>query len=202
MWPQFNLPKFEWNMTAFEALCGDGDSLVRSICSDFIPLVKDAILKINHYATGLEDKLSQIHDLYGLQLEKDDSEPRLRQATSETNDLLKSSNKSYKLVIDDSYWDIEDVLSVGLSATIPVVGGAYSNLIRAKRDRIFRTAIQSLVARHNLIKDSFIDMKQDLVLALNIVGDTFINTTNNIRYLHSRINSTNSRILQSIRECH
>ena len=217
LFPNFTLPYFEWDDESFVALCKDQDSLVQTICADFTPLVRRAVQRIDHYSKTLRWKLSQIHDLYGLSFMggKNSNVARSRRTRSLPNDalerlklfpekandssLLKTGLSKFEVTIDDSDWQDEEDDIFWKSAFLAPLGATKMARTYAKRHQIFKDTIGHLASRQILIKEAFIDLRGDLLTAVNVIADSFNATSANIYTLHELLNKTNYQIVDAFK---
>ena len=216
-WPSFKLPSFQWDVSSFSVLCETRDPLVAEICKDFVPVLKDTLIQIQSYSKLLKWKLKQIETLFTNQKyaapqfdEPDDSQnartirstpDKIRTMTVNiSNHMLQDQTDDYNVTIDDSDWARQDDKAFYLSMFIPAAGGAVSAKIRADREKILKDAIQSIATRQDVMKDAFISMRDDLVLTIDVIADTFVNTSSNIRTLHASLNDTNQQLVQQFAE--
>jgi len=205
-WKSFALPKFQWNLKSFQKLCDQSDQLVKSICQDFVPLVKQATSKVDHYSEELKSKLRRISSLVTGDISKarpvskkkkrDIFEPlRSLNYHGNTSALMKDTNETYIIDLDVDKWNDENYGTKLYSGFFPRYGGVRAINQQQDRNKVMVTAIRTMSAKQDLVKNAYVELQSDLAMAVALVADNFETTTSNIRLLHKLLNDTNFEIL-------
>ena len=192
-WRSFVLPRFQWNLRSFQKLCTHQDDLIRAICQDFVPLVKQAIAKVTKYSKELKIKLGRLSaliksdlDKSGVVREKRDLFDSLREVAKTDNDtLLEDENVTFAVDLDASKWGDENSATKIYQGFFPWYGGIRAVNQQHERNKAMVSAIQVMSRKQNLVKDAYVEMRNDLSLAINLIADNFQNTSRNIRKLYA-----------------
>ena len=184
-WRSFVLPRFQWNLRSFQKLCTHQDDLIRAICQDFVPLVKQAVAKVKKYSKELKIKLGRLSALIksdldesGVVREKRDLFDSLRDvAKTDNNTLLNDENVTFAVDLDASKWGDENSATKLYQGFFPWYGGIRAVNQQHDRNKAMVSAIQHMSKKQDLVKNAYVEMRNDLSLAINLIADNFQNTS-------------------------
>jgi len=211
-WPELKLPSLDSiDYDAMQVVCNDSDHVVQAICADYMPMLmfaKEQMKELRSKVLSQFDILLNSFVVPSSFMEPTEvslptGEALIREKRSATernvfdfrtstmNPPEGSTTQDPHKLLNSGDWEARSREMFYLSIFIPPAGASMTAHHLKRRTEAIRTALTSVIGRQNLLRDSHVNLRQDLTKAFTVVNDMFTNSSRNIQSLFELINETN-----------